>query len=202
MNKFEIVDEYLKPTSILDIGANNGQFYRSAVAHYPNAYFYLIEGTYQCEQSLKSIGVDYSISLLSDTIKTVNFYTRKAEKTCTGNSIYREDTHFYSDTEIDVESRITSTLNILLPGRQFDLIKMDVQGSELDIIKGGVDIVKRSRGLILEVPVIEYNKGAPKKEEIDEYLASIGFKEVAMLEKQIGNGVHCQTDILYLNAAL
>ena len=71
-------------------------------------------------------------------IKEVNFYTRTYEERCTGNSIYREKTSFFDDSQITIESKQTTTLDILLNGRQFDLIKIDVQGSEIDIINGEI----------------------------------------------------------------
>ena len=60
----------------------------------------MIEGNGYCEPELKTLGVDYKISLLSDSVKEVDFYLRRQEYTCTGNSIYREKTSFYDDNEI------------------------------------------------------------------------------------------------------
>ena len=219
MSRFNIINQYVTPTSItsvLDVGANRGEFYYEARCHYPRAYFYLVEGLHHCEPGIKALGVDYSISLLSDKPKMVNFYTRKHEKMCTGSSIYRENTFHYDDREIEIESRMTTTLDILLPGKQFDIIKMDVQGSELDIVKGGVNIVNKCKALVLETPVKfsqihsnacintihQYNIGSPTKEEIDEYLMSVGFKEVAVLENIYCRGTIVHADVLYLNTSI
>jgi FkbM family methyltransferase len=119
--------------------------------------------------------VDFSLELLSDEKKDVTFYKTTYDEKCTGNSLYREKTLFYDDEHIITENRVTTTLETLLNDKYFDLIKIDVQGSELDIIKGGLDIVKNSKGVILEVSLTEYNENSPTKEEVYEFMYNLGF---------------------------
>ena len=197
----ESIKKYFEPKSILDIGANVGQFYNEIKNIFPNSYYYLIEGSESCEVVLETFNVDYSICLLSDTEKEVDFYVRKNEPRCTGNSIYRENTSFYDDDQIIVEKKQTKTLSNLLNNQTFDLIKIDVQGSEIDIINGGLDIIKDAKGILMEVSLMEYNQNAPTKEFVYEYMDNLGFKPVEL----IGNINHpltyelIQQDILFLN---
>ena len=197
----ESIKKYFEPKSILDIGANVGQFYNEIKNIFPNSYYYLIEGSESCEVVLETFNVDYSICLLSDTEKEVDFYIRKNEPRCTGNSIYRENTSFYDDDQIIVEKKQTKTLSNLLNNQTFDLIKIDVQGSEIDIINGGLDIIKEAKGILMEVSLIEYNQNAPTKDFVYEYMDNLGFKPVEL----IGNINHpltyelIQQDILFLN---
>ena len=177
----EIIKKYYEPKSILDIGANVGQFYNESKSIFTDSYYYLIEGNLKCEESLKQLNVDYSMSLLSDEIKEVDFYTRIHEERCTGNSIYREKTSFFDDDQILLEKRLTSTLNKILPNKTFDLIKIDVQGSELDIINGGIQLIKNSKMVILEISLVEYNEGSPTKEKVYEKMFELGFKDVENL---------------------
>ena len=62
----EKIKNYFDPKSILDIGANVGQFYNEIKTIFPNSYYYLIEGNDSCEVVLETLNVDYSICLLSD----------------------------------------------------------------------------------------------------------------------------------------
>ena len=62
----ENIKKYFEPKSILDIGANVGQFYNESKVIFPEAYYYLIEGSEHCDIVLKTLNVDYSISLLSN----------------------------------------------------------------------------------------------------------------------------------------
>jgi len=197
----ESIKKYFEPKSILDIGANVGQFYNEIKNIFPNSYYYLVEGSESCEVVLETFNVDYSICLLSDSEKEVDLYIRKNEPICTGNSIYRENTSFYDDDQIIVEKKQTKTLSNLLNNQTFDLIKIDVQGSEIDIINGGLDIIKEAKGILMEVSLMEYNQNAPTKEFVYEYMDNLGFKPVEL----IGNINHpltyelIQQDILFLN---
>jgi FkbM family methyltransferase len=197
----ESIKKYFEPKSILDIGANVGQFYNEIKNIFPNSYYYLVEGSESCEVVLETLNVDYSICLLSDSEKEVDFYIRKNEPRCTGNSIYRENTSFYDDDQILIEKKQTKTLSNLLNNQKFDLIKIDVQGSEIDIINGGLDIIKEAKGILMEVSLMEYNQNSPTKEFVYEYMDNLGFKPVEL----IGNINHpltyelIQQDILFLN---
>jgi FkbM family methyltransferase len=197
----EKIKNYFIPESILDIGANVGQFYNEIKEIFPNSYYYLIEGNDSCNVVLETLNVDYSISLLSDTEKEVDFYIRKHEPRCTGNSIYRENTSFYDDDQIIILKKQTKTLSSILNNKVFDLIKIDVQGSEIDIINGGLDIFKNAKGVLMEISLVEYNQNAPVKEFVYEYMSNMGFIPI----ETIGNINHpithelIQQDILFLN---
>jgi len=197
----EKIKQYFEPKKILDIGANNGQFYNESKNIFPDAYFLLIEGNEYCEPSLKLLGVDYKISLLSDSIKEVDFYLRKQEYTCTGNSIYREKTSFYDDNEIIIEKKITNTLSNILNEEYFDLIKIDVQGSEIDIINGGLDIIKNCKGILMEVSLEEFNEGSPTIEFVDEYMSNLNFEKIEIINNLNHPIKHTliQQDVLYIN---
>jgi FkbM family methyltransferase len=41
------------------------------------------------------------------------------------------------------------------------LVKIDVQGCELDILKGGINIINNAKYLVIELHNIQYNRGAP-----------------------------------------
>jgi len=197
----EKIKNYFEPKSILDIGANIGQFYKESMVVFPNAYYYLIEGNESCDDVLRTLGVDYSISLLSDVVKKVDFYIRKYEPRCTGNSIYRENTSFYDDDQIIIEKKQTKTISNLLLNKTFGLIKIDVQCSEIDIINGGIEIFKNAKGILMEVSLIEYNKNSPTKEFVYTYMDNLGFAPIEI----IGNINHpityelIQQDIFFLN---
>ena len=197
----ELIKKYFTPKTILDIGANNGQFYNESKNIFPDSYFLLIEGNEYCEPALKTLGVDYKISLLSDSIKEVDFYLRKQEYTCTGNSIYREKTSFYDDNEIVIEKKKTDTLSNVLGQQYFDLIKIDVQGSEIDIIIGGLDIINNCKGLLMEVSLEEYNEGSPTIEFVDNFMKNLNFEKVEIINNLNHPIKHTliQQDVLYIN---
>jgi hypothetical protein len=93
-------------------------------------------------------------------------------------------------------------LDKLLKDQTFDLIKMDVQGAELDVIKGGINICKQAKGMVLEVAIREYNQNSPLHDEVVEYLDFIGFKKELVLSDLIQANQIVHQDIFFLNKSL
>ena len=67
-----------------------------------------------------------------------------------------------------------------------DSVKVDCQGAELDIIKGATNTLKYCKYLVIEMQEVDYNKHAPKADEVIEYLKSIGY--ICMAPKFSNNG--------------
>lgn len=77
---------------------------------------------------------------------------------------------------------------------------MDVQGSELDIIKGALPIIKDTRFLILELGILEYNQGAPLIGEVIEELNKLGFVMMDILDFNHSDDTYLiQIDALFAN---
>ena len=81
---------------------------------------------------------------------------------------------------------------------EFDLIKIDTQGSELDIITGGINLCNKAKGILLEVSLTQYNEGAPLYQEVISFMENIGFIPKVILDEARNHGAH-QQDILFLN---
>ena len=197
-SRLSLIGKYFKPQSVLDIGANIGQFYNECKEVFPDSKYHLIEGNNICETELKNLEVDYTISLLSDDIKEVNFWMRTDDPFATGNSIYKENTDFYNSA-IPVK-KWTETLDNLFQNETFDLIKIDTQGSEIDILNGGQNLVKSTKGIILEVSYKEYNIGSLLSNEVIDYMTSIGFSKVEVINS-INHPIteeHIQDDVLFV----
>lgn len=180
---------------ILDIGANDGWWYRNTLLQHPAADFVLVEANPHNEPILKALGVDYRIACLSDKVRTINFYTTKSAPTSTGASYYKENTEHFDDSNLEILELVTTTLDILFPSQTFNYIKMDVQGAEVDIIKGGKKLIGKADKVLLEVPVegIEYNIGAPTRDVYFEAMSELGFKTYTVVE----NIRNLQEDILF-----
>ena len=180
---------------VLDIGAYEGEFYLMFKEFFPKADILMIEANEEKESKLKSIG-PYKIALLgSEDNKEVDYYKCK-DGVPTGNGIYRENTQF----KFESEKKKSITLPTLLGSDNgYDLIKMDVQGSELDIIKGALPIIKKTDSLLLELQTLEYNKGAPMASDVISYLQNIGFDMVDILNLMYSQNHLIQVDVLFIN---
>ena len=60
---------------------------------------------------------------------------------------------------------------------------MDTQGSELDILKGGLKTINKAKYIIIETSIKEYNIGAPLEKEIIDFMSENNFKEFIVLEE-------------------
>lgn len=194
-----LISQYFSPIRILDIGANIGQFRTIAKYYFPDSYIFSIEASPECEFSLQKITSNYHIGLLAKDSSEYNFYSRKDTGIGTGNSIYRELTEFYSDDQLKVIKQRGIRLDDLFTEEsEFDLIKIDTQGSELDIITGGINLCKKSKGILLEVSLTRYNEGAPLYDEVMSFMHDLSFSPVAIVDETRNHGAH-QQDILFIN---
>lgn len=179
------------PHTILDIGAFKGNWTRDIRLQFPNARFTLVEPNDNTTlRSLKDRIVNH---VLSDTVKDVEWFSNGS----TGDSMFRERTRHYSD--ILPTSRRTTTLDILFSGESFDFIKIDCQGAELDILRGGEILLRQTEVVLLECAFAgQYNQGAPTFAEYIAYMDSIGFAPLDVTELHRANGFLCQVDILFV----
>jgi FkbM family methyltransferase len=168
------------PKSALDIGANVGEFSHLCRSLWNDIDILMVEGNENCEPDLKLTGYPYTIELLGDEEKEVDFYIQSDNIKGTGCSYYREITHLY-DEPIIVKKTLKKLDDIV--NQTFDIIKIDTQGSELDIIRGGRDTISKASYVILELPIKEYNLNSPKIEEIIEEMKSLGFDDFNPIEE-------------------
>ena len=185
----------LKLNKVLDIGAYSGEWSLLLKEFYPEADILMIDANEEKEEDLKKIG-KYKIALLgSENNKEVDYYKCK-DGIPTGNGIYKENSQF----TFEPVKRKTTTLSTLLGSdKGFDLIKMDVQGSELDIIKGSLPIIKKTNVLLLELQTIQFNQGAPSASEVISYLYQNGFELVDIFNLMYATNDLIQVDTLFIN---
>jgi len=184
----------LKFNKVLDIGAFEGIWAQDFKNIYPDADVLMIEANEEKEEILKNIG-PYKIALLGkENNKEVDYY-KCLDGMQTGNTIYKENTDF----KFAPVKKTTITLPTLLNSEDgYDLIKMDVQGSELDIIKGAVPIIKKTTHLILETQTLNYNDKAPRLTEIVCYLNTLNFSLIDIIDLHYAlNNTLFQVDVLF-----
>lgn len=187
--------------SVLDIGAHAGTFTFGCKKFYPNAYYYMIDGNSIAEHYIANSGIDYKIAYLSDSVKNTVVYKTKHNAFNTGDSLYRENTRYYDDQSVVMQPITTTTLDEIFKNEKtFDFIKIDCQGSEMDIIKGGLEMCKRAEVFLLEASVYPYNSGAPMFEELKNFMSSLGFnhtKSVSDIHHPDDRSILIQHDVLF-----
>ena len=176
-----------KINNILDIGANVGDFSTYMSGLFSQAYILMIEANQKCEENLRLLPFDYKIAVLSDINKWVDFYFNETNAKSTGNSYYLEDTKYFENNYI-TQKIYTHTLDQITEyiDRDFDFIKLDTQGSELDILKGGLKTISKSKFILVECSTIKerlYNNGSPHSNDVIEFMKNNGFQRYYVVEE-------------------
>lgn len=183
------------PNKILDIGANLGQWFTIINRAYPEAEVLSIDGNPHNLKNIRSVNPNSEIMLLGKEEGEADLFLSNGLPHCGGASMYQEATPYYSEAK-----KITlpvKTLDSL--GGQYDLIKLDTQGSELDIIEGGLKTISECSFLQIELGVLRYNKGAPLAAEATSYLNDIGFYFYDILTHFYWGSRLSQFDALFIN---
>ena len=93
-------------------------------------------------------------------------------------------------------------LDDVFKGRAFDFVNIDTGGSELDVLKGGREVLSSADYIRITVSLLDYNLGgAAKAEEIFERLAIMGFccSDAGNFHqaRDVGNGALLQMAFLF-----
>jgi FkbM family methyltransferase len=83
------------------------------------------------------------------------------------------------ESEIDTTSLDRWWLNHA-EGRQIDLLKLDTQGSELDILKGAVATLEHVQVVMSEVEFNPFYEGQPLFGDVDRWMRDRGFELLAL----------------------
>jgi len=171
-----------EPKIIFDIGSCVLHWTNEAQRIWPDSEYIAFEAMDSCEFLYQERGLKYHMGLLSnESGKEVDFYQNDNHPG--GNSYYIENEivnpeapQYFNESH---RKRLrTITLDAIVNLKQYpppDLIKMDVQGAEMDVLKGAQETIKTAKHIILELQVVEYNKGAPLKDVVIEYMDSLGY---------------------------
>lgn len=169
------------PKRILDIGANVCETADVMRRFWPQADMMLIEGNEDCEPFFKRGNYNYQIKLLGKENGTTNFYKTKWSTLCSGNSIYKENSAEYDGDNLIVEVKPIYKLDDVVVG-VYDLIKIDTQGSELDIIQGGINTFSKAKVVVIEVSLVDTNIGGCKKDDIMNILKQLNYDYIRPIE--------------------
>ena len=184
----------IHPSVIFDIGASVLHWAKEAQQVWPEADIIPFEAMDEVCDLYHGAGFTTACTgcLLGSENREVEFYQNLLHPG--GNSIYRENpefspaaAHLFGDGSRVIKK--VQRLDDIVAAQQLPqptLIKMDVQGAELDVLIGAEKTLRKCQHLILELQHVSYNIGAPHADAVINYLTAIGFKLV-------GDGPFCGT---------
>lgn len=195
----------LSPRTVLDIGAHVGAWTKTAAKIFTAARFHMVEARPEQKPKLEAVAealngrAGVSIALLgAEARESIPFYY-SATGTGTGSSVFEETTTF--------ERRLVAlemcTLDALIEKEKLKgpfFIKLDVQGYELEVLKGATAAIANTEAVLMEVALIEYNRRAPLINEVFEFMSSIGFVpyDFCSQQRRVSDGALFQTDMIFV----
>jgi len=165
--------------TVFDIGANVGQFASLIHEVLPTATIYSFEPLKDCYEQLKKKmkGVDnfkaFNLAL-GDTNSLLTMH--KSEHSPSSSmlpmaNLHKQNyPHTHKNTTLEVRSARIDDVAKELKIENNLLIKIDVQGFEDKVIAGGINIIKRSKILIIETSFQPLYIGQPLFEDIYNFL--------------------------------
>lgn len=158
--------------SILDIGAAHGHFSGFMRTIWPDAQITAIECNERDRYFLDNTNYDVRYACLGDKPCKKDFYINPGEVAGGGSSFYKENTGAFDNSFTETKDIIT--LDSMKLGA-YDLIKIDTQGTELDIINGGEETIKQARFLLMELSFLPYNLGGCMIDDVLAKTRELGF---------------------------
>jgi FkbM family methyltransferase len=166
-----------RPRQIVDVGAYVGAWARMAKSIFPEAQVLMIEAQQGKEAELRRVcaeypgEVAYRMSLLgAEERDGVEFYEHEG-----GSSVLFEQ----SSIERKKVQYPMRTLDAVAAGAGFGeagLLKLDVQGYELEVLKGAPRLLLSAEAILMEVSLMEANRGAPLLHEVLGFMSERRFR--------------------------
>jgi FkbM family methyltransferase len=184
----------LNPTVIYDIGANEGSWTRDMKKVFPTARYEEFEANTQHKRP------GLHIALLTDVEKEATFYKLPGTAGNTGASMYLETSDYYRHGNYIEEKLPGIPLDTYVRQHNLpppDFVKLDVQGAELEILRGAERLLTNVKYAVLESCIHQWNKDAPRTDEVVAFMAERGFEILDFIDHQYVGGYLLYVDILF-----
>lgn len=100
---------------------------------------------------------------------------------------YYPHIHFPKEFEFEVDMKRLDEYSF---GSEYNMISMDVQGYELEVLKGGIETLKHINYIYTEVNYEELYEGCVQVDELDRFLSDFNRVETINLHKSFGDALY------------
>ncbi len=194
--------------SIVDIGANVGQFGKKIRQYYPDAKLFSFEPIpFVCDELNLNFKDDknfksFNVGLGDSDGKTkffMNLFSDSSSMLPVGE-LHKKNFPYTKD-EIEIEVTVKQLDNCFEKGELEKpyLVKIDVQGFEEQVINGGIEVIKNADMIITESSYKELYEGQSLFDSLYEKLKGFGFEFIGNLEQMESafNGEPLQGDAIF-----
>lgn len=199
------------PRTVIDVGANVGQFAVAASRLFDGAHVVSIEPDVRTAArlrgNLKSAGnVEILVTAVGDYIGEALFHLNMDSQVSSMLALGQDRISAFPQSTVVEEIRVPiSTLDALFLRSQFKkpiLVKIDVQGAEDRVIRGGQEFLQSVEWVVMEVSFARLYDGEMDFQGISKLMAEAGFKFVRPLNFHVSplTGEIMEMDALFHRA--
>jgi len=189
-----------EPHRVIDVGAYAGDWTRICKRVFPQAQVLMIEPQVSKVPELNSVASELTnievrtVLLGANEKASVPFF-----EAATASSVLRES----EKAEASSSSLPMTTLDALIDGGSFDkpdFIKLDVQGYELEVLKGGERAMLSAEVVLMEVNLLGIYHGVPLFDEGVQFMAERGFRvyDICTFYRRPYDGALWQVDVIFV----
>jgi FkbM family methyltransferase len=212
-NRFDAMEESLRQLTrrgfvadtVIDVGANRGQWARLASQLFPAAHFHLIEPQSGCREALRSFSGPrfdvHNVAVTGPSTPVVRMVGGGGDQSSTGafvptSQIHGDDGVAYTATTLD---------ELLMDRLRGDrvLLKLDIEGHEIDALSGAEHLLRKTEVIISEVHFYDVNRsGTPLLADLVAMLGTHGFDlyDIAALGGRPSDGRLRSGDVVFVSS--
>ena len=193
---------------IVDVGGADGTTSKIFAKQFTSNKVYVFEpikeNFNQIIEKQKKYGnlIIYNKALGSSQLESkINIATRVTSSSIFNLNPDKSSTIFSNDldNQRSEEISIITLDSIITEAATIGIIKLDVQGYELEVLKGAISSLYKTKIILLEMNNHNHYPGAPKYYEIDEFLRNNNFTLVDIFPSTKDRGRLKEWDSIYLN---
>lgn len=206
----ELVKEYNlnENNLIVDIGAADGYVSSLFAQEFPSTPIISFEPIKESYKKLCEVAKNYkSINPVNKALGIErNRMSINVANRITASSLFKlnpqEDDNFITQniSLVRKEEIVISTLDHEIENdKGINIIKLDVQGSELNVLKGSVNVLKNTYFIVIEVCNHDYYENGAKYYQVDAFLRQKNFELVTFLPSLQDKKKTLEWDCIYRN---
>lgn len=188
-----------EPRFAVDIGAYDGQWTLDFRAEFPSCRVLMVEAMESKSARLRQLSEESggAIDFRTAVLGALPGQPVRWVEMDSGSSALEE----HSAYPRQVTMRTLSTLDQLLGnnGPPVDFIKLDVQGYELEVLRGATRAMEQAQAVFLEVSLLPINDGCPLIHDVMQFMDSRGFRLLDFCsQNRRKDGILWQTDLMFV----
>jgi len=199
--------------TIIDVGANTGQFAKQISTFFPRAKLFCFEplpepfsalSSWADSQNGRVTALNLAIGAQDGEIEMFLHENHTPSSSLLSTTKFTEDFYTFTKAQKKVLVRQT-TLDAALSTSKVNpsqkiLIKLDVQGYEDRVIQGGNETFSEAAACIVEVGLDTLYEGQAQFLQLQIMLDTLGYRYVGNLNQTYGDDGHCMfLDAVFLN---